>query len=269
MARAESKLRPTGARRRSDDTPVKSAPISRFRRWVNRILGTLVLGVFGGSVWMGSAALIARPVEKLTIIGEVAHVDVVALQAKLAPRLAGGFLATDLQAVRDELEASSWIYRVNTRRRWPAEIEIQLIEQRPLARWGQTGYLNHEGQYFVAEPIKEFDHLPLLHGPAGSEATLMRQYQTFAERLEAQDLGVNQLHQDELGQITLTLDNGLVLKLGAQSALQRLGRFQRLWDETLPTRSVATIDLRYEFGAAVAFAEQGLAMKTAQKGGEG
>lgn len=269
MARAEAKTRPTGARRRADDTPVMPAPISRLRRWCNRILGTLFLGVIGGGVWLGSTTLLARPVEKMTIIGEVAHIDVAVLQAKLAPRVASGFLATDLQALRHELEASPWIYRVNTRRRWPAEIEIQLIEQRPVARWGQIGYLNHEGEFFVAEPIKEFDHLPLLHGPAGSEAALMRQYQTFAARLEAQGLGVHQLNQDVLGQITLVLDNDLVLKLGAHSALQRLGRFQKLWEETLPTRSVAAIDLRYEFGAAVAFMEQGLAMKTAQKGGEG
>ena len=44
-----------------------------------------------------------------------------------------------------------WIYKVNTRRRWPAEIEVVLVEQRPLARWGDTGYLNHQGHFFAAD----------------------------------------------------------------------------------------------------------------------
>ena len=71
------------------------------------------------------------------------------------------------------------MYRVNTRRRWPAEIEVTLTEQRPLARWGEGGYLNHEGE-FCGDPDPLYQDLPLLIGPDGAEASLMRRYQTLA-----------------------------------------------------------------------------------------
>ena len=50
---------------------------------------------------------------------------------------------------------------------------------------------------------------------------------------------------------------------------QRVARFRRLWEEALPAQAVAKVDLRYEYGAAVTFSDAGLAMRTAQKKGEG
>ncbi len=108
------------------------APVSQLRRWVNRGLLVTGVGLVSAGIYQGGTHLSAQQVERLTVMGDVQHIDIEAIQSRLAPRVAAGFLATDLTDLRHELESLPWIYRVNTRRRWPAEIEVTLTEQRPL-----------------------------------------------------------------------------------------------------------------------------------------
>ena len=130
---------------------------------MNRCL--LASGLASAGLYQGGSSLSSQQVEQLTVRGDAQHIDIEAIQARLAPRVAAGFLATDLTDLRRELESVPWVYRVNTRRRWPAEIEVTLVEQRPLAKWGEHGYLNHEGHYFAADRDPLYDYLPLLVGP--------------------------------------------------------------------------------------------------------
>ena len=112
--------------------------ISTFRRWFNRLLLGCALILTGVGLYQGSTALAAKQVKTLTVRGDVRHIDTEVIQARLTPRITDGFMAADLRDLRDELESLPWVYKVNTRRRWPAEIEVVLVEQRPLARWSDT-----------------------------------------------------------------------------------------------------------------------------------
>ena len=260
----------TGVRGRSlQGARTEVHDISRARRWLNRIVLASGVVLIGAGLYQGGTALGAQQVERLTVRGDVRHLNSEAIQARLAPRVADGFMAADLSDLRQELESLPWVYEVNTRRRWPAEIEVTLVEQRPLARWGESGYLNHEGEYFAAEPDPLYAHLPKLTGPAGTEVSLMRRYQMLADRLGSADLSITALLLDDLEQVTVEFDNGLSLFLGAHDISQRVSRFVRLWDSELPTRAVATVDLRYEHGAAVTFSDEGVAMQVTVNGGEG
>ena len=245
------------------------APVSRLRRWVNH--GLLLTGValVSAGFYQGGTHLSAQQVERLTIMGDVQHIDIEAIRSRLAPRVASGFFATDLTDVRHELESLSWVYGVNIRRRWPAEIEVTLTEQRPLARWGEGGYLNHEGEFFAANPDPLYHDLPSLIGPDGAEASLVRRYQTLAGLLEPTGLQISELLLDPLGQVAVRFDSGLSLLLGTRDISHRVARFKRLWEESLPAQAVAKVDLRYEHGAAVTFSDAELAMQGAQNRGEG
>ena len=245
------------------------ATISPLRRWLNRTLLGLGLALVGAGLFQGGASLSAQRVERLTVLGDVRHIDAEAIQARLAPRVAEGFLAADLTDLRHELESLPWVYSVNTRRRWPAEIQVTLVEQRPMAQWGELGYLNHEGQFFPASRDPLYDDLPVLSGPQGAEVSLMRRYQMLAGLFEPTGLTIDKLSLDALGQVAVQFDSGLSLLLGAREISQRVARFRRLWEEALPAQAVAKVDLRYEYGAAVTFSDAGLAMRTAQNKGEG
>ena len=175
-------------------------------------------------------------------------------------------LAADLTTLRQEIEKLPWVYRVTARRRWPAEIEVTLIEQRRLLG-GDQGYLNHEGSIRGAASLCTI--LPVLLGPEGTEARLMRHYQLLAAQLESLGLVIKELSLDELDQVSVRFDSGVFLLLGAKDLSHRVARFVRLWEGSLPSRTIARIDLRYEHGAAVRFSDQGLAMQARGNGGEG
>ena len=245
------------------------APVSRLRRWLNR--GLLVTGValLSAGVYLGVTHLSSHQVERLTVMGDVQNIDIEAIQSRLAPRVAAGFFATDLTDLRHGLESLPWVYRVNIRRRWPAEIEVTLTEQRPLARWGEGGYLNHEGEFFAANPNPLYQDLPSLIGPDGAEVSLVRRYQTLAGLLESTGLQISELSLDPFGQVAVQFDSGLSLLLGTKNISQRVARFKRLLEEELPAQAMATVDLRYEHGAAVTFNDAELAMQGAQNRGEG
>lgn len=256
-------------RRSSRALSVASQPVSDFRRWTNRIILLSGVVLVGAGLYQGGATLGEQQVERLTVRGDLRHLDTEAIQAKLAPRVAEGFMAADLTDLRHELESLPWVYRVNTRRRWPAEIEVTLVEQRPLARWGGQGYLNHEGEYFSADFDPLYAHLPKLIGPAGTEFSLMRLYQMLADRVGTAGLSITALSLDDLEQVTVHFDNGLSLMLGDKDISLRVARFVRLWEVELPARPVAKIDLRYEHGAAVTFSGESLAMQATANKGEG
>ena len=260
---------PRRAARNSAAGQMTSAPVSQLRRWVNRSLLVTGVALVSAGLYQGGTHLSAQQVEQLTVMGDVQHIDIKAIQSRLAPRVAAGFLATDLTDLRDELESLPWVYRVNTRRRWPAEIEVTLTEQRPLARWGEGGYLNHEGEVFAATLDRLFQDRPLPIGPEGAEVSLMPRSQTLAGLLDPTRLQISELSLDPLGQVAIGFDSGLSLLLGAKDISHRVKRFKRLWEEELPAQAVAKVDLRYEFGAAVTFSDAELAMQGAQNRGEG
>lgn len=252
-------------------TPAVSATkaVSTLRRWCNRLVLGCALTLLGVGLHQGVTALAAKQVKTLTVRGDVHHIDTDVIQARLTPRITDGFMAADLRDLRDELESLPWIYKVNTRRRWPAEIEVVLVEQRPLARWGDTGYLNHQGHFFAATQDGQYEHLPLLSGPEGAEGTLTRRYQMLASQLETEGLTIDELSIDALGQLSLKLMNGVQLALGANDLLRRVTRFKQLWSDKLSTQTVEKIDLRYEHGAAVTFGHSALAMQPLRSRGEG
>ena len=243
--------------------------ISTLRRWGNRLLLGCVLTLIGVGLYQGVTALAAKQVKTLTVRGDVRHIDTEVIQTRLTPRITDGFMAADLRDLRDELESLPWVYKVNTRRRWPADIEVVLVEQRPLARWSDTGYLNHHGQFFAAAQDDQYAHLPLLSGPEDAEGSLTRRYQMLAAQLEPEGLTIDELSIDALGQLSLRLTNGVQLALGASELLRRVTRFKQLWSDKLSTQTVEKIDLRYEHGAAVTFGHSALAMQPLRSRGEG
>lgn len=259
----------TGRRVASSGSVGHAATISELRRWFNRCALISCMAFLGVGLYQGAAYLGSQQIERLTVRGDLRHIDAQAIHAQVAPFVMGSFLAADLTTLRQEVEKLPWVYRVTARRRWPVEIEVTLIEQQPLARWGTQGYLNHEGEYFAAQQEPLHNSLPLLLGPEGTEARLMRHYQLLAAQLESLGLVITELSLDELDQVSVRFDSGLFLLLGAKDLSHRVARFLRLWGGSMRSQTIARIDLRYEHGAAVRFSDQGLAIQAAGNGGEG
>jgi len=236
------------------------APVKRSARpsiWLNRVL--ILFGVAVVAVAATQAYLSVRrlPVQRIVVTGELAHTRAEAVQDMVQPALAGGFLNADLQQIRHQLETLPWIYEATVRRVWPATLEIHVVEETPIARWGDDGFLNHEGGVFRSGKSGDWDSLPRLSGPEGSAPALMATYLRMVEILAPLGIAVEQLAVDERGQVQAVLDGGTRMYLGGDDFLPRLHRFVTVYTRELAARrqELERIDLRYQSGIAVAFRE--------------
>ena len=241
-------------------TRKRSANIEKPARsfhWLNRILVLLAAGIVAIAVAQAYIKLQAIPVERISVTGELEHTQTAAVQDMVQPALAGGFLWADLSRVQQQLEALPWIHEASVRRVWPNALEIHVIEQLPIARWGESAFLNHEGEVFRPSKQEAWQGLPQLLGPEGSAPELMRTYQRLVELLKPVGLSVAQLSIDDRGEVEAMLGGGQRLVIGGVDFLDRVKRFKTVYRSVLAPRmdEVKNIDLRYSRGVAVGFSE--------------
>ncbi len=223
--------------------------------WLNRLLILLGAAVVLAAATKAFITVESLPVQRISVTGNLEHTQAQAVQDMVQPCLAGGFLNADLQQIRNQLEGLPWIYEATVRRKWPNALEIHVVEELPIARWGHDGFLNHEGGVFHSGKSGDWDALPLLIGPEGSAQSLMAKYQRLVELLAPLNLSVEQLAMDERGQMEAVLAGGMQLNLGGEDFLGRMHRFVGIYRSELAARrsEVKRVDLRYENGIAVAF----------------
>ena len=239
-----------------------------LRRWLPlswRRIGRLgiatcfALATLGLLVW-GGWRLIIMPVNRVVVSGELQRVSREQLMAVVSESIEGGFLWTDLRTIREPIEQIPWVYRVVVRRQWPDSLEVNVIEQRVIARWGEGAFLNHAGEVFEPSSGQGLaaDNLPLLAGPPGTEAELMQHYKLVQERLQAMGLQVSELAMDSRGGLTAQLQDAGRLVFGRGELSAKLGRFVAVYQFSLAqhAQEFSSVDLRYSHGVAVAWAEQ-------------
>ena len=266
MARAEQQRqvgamrRPSAKASRANTHPEKLPLTARIKRWLTQalVLGGVAVVVLGAG--RGGLYLLDLKVERISISGSARNVSTERVESLVAPRIAHGFLAADIDDIKAQLETMPWVYTANTRRRWPDTLVIQIEEQRPIARWGMDGFLNHQGDFFAGDMSSQWAALPRLEGPEGSQNDLVAHYKTLESLLEGLDVAIVWLAQDEVGQLSAELDNGTLLVLGSDALVERTQRFVKLHQQHLNGEAVVRIDLRYEYGAAVQLMEPQVAM---------
>jgi cell division protein FtsQ len=235
-----------------------------LRNWgrILRLLtgGSLAVLVVAMLVAGGSRAL-QIPVERVIVSGDLQQVARERLTERVNSSLHGGFLSVDLQKIRTSVESLPWVYRVIIKRRWPNSLEVQVVEQLPIARWGDDAYLNHAGELFRPDTRLGNVELARLAGPVGSEADLMRHYKLIQDGLQPLGLQVEQLTKDSRGSLRAQLTGGSELIFGRGDVTAKMQRFSRVYVAQLAQHKgrLRTIDLRYSHGVAVAWAESAVA----------
>ena len=251
----------TSRGRKSAQGATRKGPAVKQKRkpsaWLNRLIILTGAGVVMVAGLQAYITLQSIAVRHITVTGELEHTRTGLVQDMVQPALVGGFLRADLQRIRAQLEELPWIYQATVQRRWPNALEIHVIEQLPIARWGESDFLNHEGEVFRSDSSKEWQALPRLRGPEGSAQAMVAGYQRIVEILRPLQLAIAQLTVDERGQVDVVLEGGMQLLLGGEDFLERMHRFVAIYRTELSARAadVERVDLRYETGIAVAFSE--------------
>ncbi|MFT7404241.1 cell division protein FtsQ/DivIB [Zhongshania sp.] len=243
--------------KRSKPERSERQPVSReWGRIFNRLLlVAAVMGFVYGVERLGSQ-LESIPVDRVVFAGDFRHVSREILVDRVTSHLAVGYISLDLESIQSELEQEPWVYRAIVERVWPRELKITIVEETPIAAWGNGGLLNHRGKIFLpAKELRSDASLPLLTGPDGGAIEIMRQYRLMSQLLGDENLVLQRLQMNDRGGWIATLNGGAVLVLGRQEPLEKLRRFMWVYKQQLAAdfEQVRRVDTRYINGLAVSW----------------
>jgi cell division protein FtsQ len=223
-------------------------------------LSTLVLFVVLGLVIYGAGLLykqIDKPLTNVMIGGNFTFLETAELSELVVGEIDGGFLSVDLTRLGDVLRKHPWVDEVSVRREWPSLLKVEVIEEVPIARWGEKGFLNRLGEELLIESNTHLGALPVLRADFGSSREMMENYQLMAELLIPTGLKIAELKRDSLGVWFIDTATGLRLVIGRDQVSEKLRRFTKVWAAGLSQQlqQIESIDLRYPNGLAVAWKE--------------
>ncbi len=227
------------------------------RYWSTVVVLTLLvvfLGI-GSSVAGEFWNWLNRPVEEVRVAGPTRHLDKVAVAERLAAGLDRPLLQLDLEVLQRQLVDDPWIHSARVRREWPPALEIELEEEVPVARWGDKGLLNHQGDIFWPSLKPEYATLPRLSGPAHETVRIMQQYHDLNRMFSAAGLRLTGLMLETRGAWTLELDNGIRVIAGREELVPRLKRFLQIYRDRLAVDAarIEQVDIRYTNGVSVSW----------------
>ena len=197
------------------------------------------------------------PVRVVGVDGDIAHLDRQRLQSVVAEAVDGSFFSVDLARIRQQLEQLPWIESASVRRIWPDTLRVHVVEQVPLAYWGEDGLVSLRGEVFRPDKLPRLEGLARLQGEDELGPRITREYLRMRTLLETAGLGIERIWVDARQAWRLQADNGLMLNLGRREVMPRLTRFVQLYPYLLAQtkRQPVTVDLRYTNGFTVRWQE--------------
>jgi len=238
----------------------KLHPIARLGRLlkenVRTLTGLLLTLILAGSITFGKHWLsdpYRFPLQVVEVKGNFHYLDKQQLQQAVAAQVTGGFFTVDVNAIRAAAEDLPWVYKATVRRVWPATVRINIEEQQAVARWGEQGYLNSEGEPFFPDAPVTAMALPWLAGPEGHELNVLQRYQRVTQTLARLDLTVSRIELDSRRAWHLQVGPGVQLELGRIETRTRLRRFISAYPTVFAGRvdQLKRVDLRYSNGFSV------------------
>lgn len=232
-------------------------------RW---LLGLALFSLMGGAAVWGTIRVQdprVMPLNVVRIDGDFKHMDRRDLEQAVGSAIRGNFFTVDVERVRDAAHRLPWVDEVSVRRVWPGTLQMQVVEQVPLARWGKNALINGRGEVFRPPAPELPKGLPVLDGPEGSGAEVVAGYRRIKSDLSPLGLGVKRLVRDARGGWEILESGGMEIRFGTREREQRLARFIRVYprlaaESPLPLISV---DLRYTNGISVRRGERPAAQK--------
>jgi len=194
-----------------------------------------------------------RPIASVHVEGDFEYISKEQLQNLILRRVSGDFVDVDIKTIQKELAANEWIYAVAVSRIWPDGLKVKVIEQQPIALWGDRGFLNRFGEVVFTKKVDVIEHLPNLDGDIHKSDEVTQQYLNITQLLADESLIVTSLSIDDKGSWKVQLDKQFEVFVGQDSMMQKLDNFLYVYETQLKQKKeyIKLVDLRYESGMAV------------------
>lgn len=226
------------------------------------VVGVLIYAVGWQVDWKGISdrvqAAVNKPVANVMVKGEFKYLEKNDIQALVVEHIEGNFADINLDSLRQSLQINPWVKSASVQRVWPDGLEIVVVEQKPIARWGREGMINNEGAYLSVGDNSQLASLPVLYGPEAHKQQITRTYLDMTEMLTSYNLSLVGIHVDATLSWRVVLNNQIELVFGQYDILTKLRNFTLVYDQKLRTVSeqVVRVDMRYDSGMAVAWGDE-------------
>lgn len=244
----------------------KPAPLPMDIRVMQLASGLLLAAGMLMAVLAGAGWLMRLPVfdlQAITVEGEVTRNNALTLKTNVVPRLQGNFFTLRLEQAQQAFETVPWVRSAVVRREFPNRLRVQLLEQHPVALWGDEGgsaLLNQQGQVFEANLGEvEAEGLPRLKGAVSQSQQVLAMYRALRPVLQDADMDIEELELSARGSWRLQTSQGATIELGRGPSQDLMAQL-RLFLRTLPQitarygrtpKSLTAADLRHKDGYAL------------------
>jgi cell division protein FtsQ len=215
-----------------------------------------VMGVVAAALGLFMLARVAldQPLRRVAVQGRFQRVNALDIEKAVRGRVGKqGLVSVDLDSVSAAVRQLPWVDRASVARSWPNGLSVHVVEQTPVARWGESGLVNLRGELFVNDLRHIPAELPELVGPPGSEAQMTGRYLAAQGRLAEAGMQLRRLRLDERGTWEFSLDNDVLLRMGRDDVDARFDRFMATAARIVASRAleISYVDMRYANGFAI------------------
>lgn len=215
------------------------------------LICVLIAGTYFSLPWLKLA--FDKPIQRVVIRGDLVALDKKAVEDAVVIVETDTFLGIDLDELVKQLERHPWVERARAKRQWPDTVEIEIVEEMPIAYWGDQWMVNAKGRIFEHQGLQMERALPRLWSDSAIPAETMSYYQIFSHQLQPVGLRLRGISQNIHGDWKLSLDNGMDVILDRADPVSNVRYFVALYQKVVSVAALpATIvDMRYRHGAAI------------------
>ena len=239
----------------SHAVPKTSEPMPSVMSPTMVVFVFMIVATVIGIVWIARELSdpTALPIRRVMVEGEFKHLTTEHVQHAVIDAVHAGFFGVDVADIRRLLQDEAWIRDANVSRMWPDGLHVTIVEQIPVARWGDYGLLNERADVFVPSVEDLPRDLVQLNGPLGSEQEVLERFGYI--RAQLADVGLKSvgLTLSDRRAWTITTEGGHEILLGRRDLEERLARFKWGYSKGLNAawERIGHVDMRYTNGFAV------------------
>ena len=197
----------------------------------------------------------SRPINSIVIEGSFELASKQKLENIVRGEISSDFVDINLKQLKSKMEEDPWVESVNVKRVWPDSLVLEVHEEKPIARWGDEGFINKNGELVKVKGNSALASLPELYGNDEKSSDIARWYISSSHLLHDLGLTISGIEVNVQGEWSIHIDHGFDILLGSEGKQEKLEAFIRVFNAKLKSevKKIDSVDLRYKQALAVSW----------------